>query len=137
MELKDYQNRTLDAFARWQNELVAAQVRSEAAITALEQAGADVLPEYRNYPKSAWQKLAVIGEVPYPARPYVERTADANFPIPHICFKVPTGGGKTLLGAAALERLNRNSGLGVVDGSKQRHLPADQGEAVGSAASIP
>ena len=111
MELKDYQTRTLNAFTRWQNELVAAQVQSEAAIAALEQAGAVVLPEYRNYPKSAWRKLADIGEVPYPARPYVDRTADADFPIPHVCFKVPTGGGKTLLGAAALERLNQSSGL--------------------------
>ena len=42
---------------------------------------------------------------------YVDRTDDANRPIPHICFKVPTGGGKTLLAAAALERLNRQTGL--------------------------
>ncbi len=42
---------------------------------------------------------------------YVSRTDDAGRPIPHICFKVPTGGGKTLLAAAALERLNRQTGL--------------------------
>ena len=112
MELKDYQSRTLDAFTRWRNELAAAQVRSETAIAALlEQVGADVPVDVRNYPKSAWQKLAEAGEVAKPATPYVERTAAAGFPIPHICFKVPTGGGKTLLGAAALERLNWNSGL--------------------------
>ena len=111
MELKDYQTRTLDTFTRWQNELAAAQVRSETAIAALEQVGADVPADVRNHPKTAWQKLAESGDVANPARPYVERTAAAGFPIPHICFKVPTGGGKTLLGAAALERLNRNSGL--------------------------
>ena len=48
---------------------------------------------------------------PFGSRPYVDRTAATGFPIPHVCFKVPTGGGKTLLGAAALERLNRFSGL--------------------------
>ncbi len=42
---------------------------------------------------------------------YVTRTDDANRPIPHICFKVPTGGGKTLIAAAALERLHRQRGL--------------------------
>ncbi|OOV35891.1 hypothetical protein BO98_02625 [Candidatus Synechococcus spongiarum LMB bulk10D] len=118
MELKDYQIRTLDAFTRWRNELAAAQVRSKRTIAALEKIGEDVPADIRNYPKSAWQKLAGTGEVAKPATPYVERTADkdfpsphAGFPIPHICFKVPTGGGKTLLGAAALERLNQSSGL--------------------------
>ena len=111
MELKDYQTRTLGAFTRWRTELATAEARSETAVAALEQVGADIPPDIRNFPKSAWQKLAEAGEVANPARLYVERTASAGFPIPHICFKVPTGGGKTLLGAAALERLNRNTGL--------------------------
>ncbi len=113
MELKDYQTRTLDVFERWQKELTAAQARSEVAVAALEQVGAEIPPDIRNYPKSAWQKMAETGEVASGARPYVERTAAAGFPIPHICFKVPTGGGKTLLGAAALERLNRSNGLAL------------------------
>ena len=111
MELKDYQTRTLDAFTRWRTELSTAEARSETAVAALEQVGADVPADVRNHPKTAWQKLAETGEVANPARPYVERTAAAGFPIPHICFKVPTGGGKTLLGAAALERLNQSNGL--------------------------
>ena len=44
-------------------------------------------------------------------RIHVNRTDGGGRPIPHICFKVPTGGGKTLLAAAALERLNRQTGL--------------------------
>ena len=111
MELKEYQTHTLNAFARWQNELTAAQARSEVAVAALEQVGADIPPDIRNYPKSAWQKMAETGDVASSARPYVERTAASGFPIPHICFKVPTGGGKTLLGAGALERMNRPTGL--------------------------
>ena len=105
MELKEYQTHTLDAFTRWRNELAAAQVRTEVAVSALQQVGADIPDDVRNYPKSAWQKLASAGEVAHSSRPYVERTASDGFPIPHICFKVPTGGGKTLLAAAALERL--------------------------------
>jgi len=111
MELKEYQIRALDAFTRWRNELAAAQARSATAVAALEQAGVPVLADIRNHPKSAWQTLAKAGEVAKPFMPYVERTAAAGFPIPHLCFKAPTGGGKTLLGAAALERLNQSSGL--------------------------
>ena len=111
MELKDYQIRTLDAFTKWNNELAAAKLRSETAVAALQGVGAEIPADVRNYPKSAWQKLSDVGEVAYSSRPYVDRTATAEFPIPHICFKVPTGGGKTLLAAAALERLDQNSGL--------------------------
>ena len=111
MELKDYQTRTLNAFTRWQNELAAAQLEAAEDIGYYERRGRTPPEGVGNYSKIAWQKLADIGEVPYPTRPYVERTADADFPIPHLCLKVPTGGGKTLLGAAALERLNSGSGL--------------------------
>ena len=111
MEPKEYQERVLDAFTQWKNELNAAEQKSKAAINALEQIGADIPPDTRNYPKTAWQKLAETCEIASGSGSYAERTAEAGFPIPHICFKVPTGGGKTLLGAAALERLNKNSGL--------------------------
>ena len=111
MELKDYQIRTLEAFTRWRNELAVAETQSDVAVAALQGVGADVPPEVRNYPKAAWQKLAATGEVAHGSRPYVDRTAAAGFPIPHTCLKVPTGGGKTLLAAAALERLDQNTGL--------------------------
>ena len=91
--------------------MTEAQEQSETVIATLESIGADIPSDVRNYPKTAWGKLAAAGEVAGSAGPYVERTATAGFPIPHICFKVPTGGGKTLLGAAALERLNQPTGL--------------------------
>ena len=111
MELKEYQTRALDAFERWRDALAAAQTQSETAVAALQAAGVDLPADIRNYPKTAWLRLSESGEVAPTAGPYVDRTADAGFPIPHICFKVPTGGGKTLLAAAALERLNRPTGL--------------------------
>ena len=55
--------------------------------------------------------MAQSGGVAETAGEYASRTDDAGRPIPHVCFKVPTGGGKTLLAAAALERLNRQTGL--------------------------
>ena len=90
---------------------MAAQLEAAEDISYYTGRGRPVPEDVGNYPKNAWQKLAAGGEVANPTRPYVERTAAADLPIPHICFKVPTGGGKTLLGAAALERLNQNNGL--------------------------
>ena len=113
MELKTYQLRVLDAFSRWLEVLKDAQNRSDAAVETLKEQEVDisVINEARNYPKTAWNRLKQNGEVAASAGDYVPRTDDANRPIPHICFKVPTGGGKTLLAAAALERLHQQTGL--------------------------
>ncbi len=111
MELKDYQRRTLDAFSLWRTELAKAQAESEKSVSVLEGANLPVPADTRNYPKKAWEALASTGNVAHVSRPYVDRTATAGDPIPHVCFKIPTGGGKTLLGAGAIERLNRTSGL--------------------------
>ena len=113
MELKDYQANALEAFAAWLEALTSARLQSEAAITALKQAGPAITisEELYNYPKIAWQQLKDAGQVAATAGDYVSRTDDAGRPIPHVCFKVPTGGGKTLLAAAALQRLRRQTGL--------------------------
>lgn len=113
MELKDYQTNALEAFAGWLDALTTARLQSEAAVNALKQAGPAITisEELYNFPKIAWQQLKDAGRVADTAGEYVSRTDDANRPIPHICFKVPTGGGKTLLAAAALQRLRRQTGL--------------------------
>ena len=112
MELKVYQQNALDAFSRWLEALEEARNNSEKAIEALKQAGVDSIPdELHNYPQKAWQNLKQNDGVAPTAGDYVTRTDDAKRPIPHVCFKVPTGGGKTLLAASALERLHRQRGL--------------------------
>ena len=73
----------------------------------------EVPDEIRNFPKTAWQRLNEAGGVAQTAGEYVSRTDEAGRPISHVCFKVPTGGGKTLLAAAALERLHRQTGLSL------------------------
>ncbi len=111
MELKEYQAKTLDAFSEWLRELDKAGQEAAKGVAALESVGLDVPAEMRNYPRRAWESLAAAGGVADPKRAYVARTDEAGHPIPHVCFKIPTGGGKTLLGAAALERMNRSRGL--------------------------
>ena len=112
MELKEYQVSTLDAFTRWLDELGSAKEESAKAAEALREVEVDIPDDVLNYPKTAWQDLAASGGVAETAgKEYVSRADDAGRPIPHICFKIPTGGGKTLLATAALERLNRQTGL--------------------------
>ena len=115
LELKIYQRDTLDAFSNYLEVLEQEQQTSETTIAHLKQVGSsisdDVFNEIRNYPKTAWKKLAENGDIAATAGEYVDRKDGADRPIPHICFKVPTGGGKTLLAASALERLNRQRGL--------------------------
>ena len=135
MELKIYQQNALEAFSHWLEELSEAQKTSTAAIEALgEQAGMDeILNKLRNYPETAWQNLKQKGGVASTAGDYISRTDDAKRPIPHVCFKVPTGGGKTLLAASALERLHRQRGLTLWDRANQGDLRTNKSSFMGKA----
>ena len=94
MELKNYQVAALEAFASWRDALMDAGAKSETTVATLEGMGVDVPEDVPNYPKTAWQQLVKSGGVADSAGAYASRTDDAGRPIPHVCFKVPTGGGK-------------------------------------------
>ena len=111
MELKEYQTRALEAFVRWRRTLEDAARDSRRIIAIREEAGEPVSPMLRDWPRSAWTRLANAGGVADADAGYAVRTDDAGRPIPHVCLKVPTGGGKTLIAAAALERVDRPTGL--------------------------
>ena len=113
MELKEYQSEAIEAFGRWLEALARAERQSRETSAALENAGMQVPEPIRDYPRAAWDALAGAGGVAPGAGQYVGRTDAAGRPIPHVCLKVPTGGGKTLLAAAALERLGRQTGLAL------------------------
>ena len=138
MELKEYQRGALDAFSRWLETLAEIKRDSETMIEALKQIRVDapIPAEFRNYPKTAWKKLKENGGVAATAGEYVDRTDAANRPIPHICFKVPTGGGKTLLVAAALERLPWQRG-GPMDRAEQGDLCPNKGSPMGQTTPLP
>ena len=109
--LKEYQSGAIGAFGRWLEELASAERQLRKASAALESTGVPIPEPIRDYPKAAWDALARAKGVAPGAGPHVSRTDAAGRPIPHVCLKVPTGGGKTLLAAAALERLGRQTGL--------------------------
>ena len=108
MDLNKYQETALNRFGRWLDTLNVERGTSEAMADLLRQAGYDA-QDTGNYPKKSWAAMASRKDVPNES--YVDREDGASRPIPHICFKIPTGGGKTLMAAAVLERLSLRTGL--------------------------
>ena len=113
MELKEYQVQALDTFVQWHEALVEAFHTCKDLMKGVDQGmGEKYLSEdVRHYPQMAWREFVGSGNIAKSAGDYVKRTDEANRPIPHVCFKIPTGGGKTLLAASVLERLNRPTGF--------------------------
>ena len=112
MQLKDYQNRALSALDEWLRKLDAARRASREISSVLEAVGHSLSEEDANWPKKTWEGLRSGDQLPISQSelPYKSRTTSGNDPIPHACLKIPTGGGKTLLGAAAVERILMHSG---------------------------
>ena len=109
----------LDQLDRWLDALKEARLKCEKATKALEESGVDVPEELKNYPLAAWKSLKEQNVLPAVQNQdgnsevpdYISRTATSGEPAPHICLKIPTGGGKTLLGVAALERIKQDTGF--------------------------
>lgn len=110
MELKEYQQGVLTKLDRYLAVLVERREDAEAYVEFQKGRGKDApLPDYC---REAWDKLNVERLLPYlyqngnpVVAPYISRHDGLERAIPNICFKVPTGGGKTLLAAASLERI--------------------------------
>ncbi len=114
MEFKEYQNGVLNKFDRYLATLVEKREDAEAFIEFQKQRGKEVTLE--DYPRSTWDQLnneRVLPEMRSTdgsrlVAPHLTRRDGLQRSFPNICFKVPTGGGKTLLAAAALERIQTN-----------------------------
>lgn len=103
MRLKDYQVAALDQLSGWLKHLGEAEAKAAKTRAAIE-----ALPE------------DVRASVPLPADPVVTAWADSDTAspdawrslkdgmdreIPHVCLKLPTGGGKTRLAAEGADRI--------------------------------
>ena len=118
MQLKNYQQKAIDDLDRWLDALKSAREEITDAEEFYAQKKKPVPDGQKNYPHAAWHILKEQGNLPrieedgkMEAPDHISRTATSGAPIPHVCLKVPTGGGKTLLGVAALERIRRDTGL--------------------------
>ena len=106
MELKDYQQKVLENL-----EIFLEQLKSEFAEKKdyyefqLSKNKEAIDPEKSDYSQLAWtrckEKIIIKSE-------YSSRFDELARNIPNICFKVPTGGGKTFLATHALRQINQD-----------------------------
>ena len=118
MQLKNYQQKAIDDLDRWLDALKSARKDTADAEEFYARKKNPVPDDLKDYPRIAWNILKDQGTLPriekdgkMEAPDHITRTATSGAPIPHVCLKVPTGGGKTLLGVAALERIKRDTGF--------------------------
>lgn len=118
VEFKEYQQRVLDTFDAYLDELIVRRDKLLVARQALEAAGQDTSIVPDNISEKSWEALNDKGALPaYRAHiAYSPRHDGTGRRVPNVCLKVPTGGGKTLLACAATARLvnrfqKRNTGF--------------------------
>ena len=124
VSLKKFQSEALAALGVYLDELKRQQAAAEAAaprvLAAME--GLDDREELAraagDYPNKTWAALQRARRLPpaFAAQPHSSRYDGAGRPVPNVCLKVPTGGGKTLLAAASVGRVfsswfGRHTGL--------------------------
>lgn len=101
MELKTYQQEALEALDRYLEALETSRKKG------------------RDNPKKTWNSLRDAGTLPsIPNKKgknsipkHIRRKSTSGNQIPHVCMKIPTGGGKTLLGVEALRHLKVKTGF--------------------------
>lgn len=112
MELKDYQTKVLEDLSRYLALL--GDKRAEAEDFVQFQASKGKIAKLADYCRETWDELNNQRLLPLlrdeggnvSVAEHVARRDGLGEPVPNVCMKVPTGGGKTLLAACALERIN-------------------------------
>jgi type III restriction enzyme len=112
VELKDYQSKVIERLDRYLTILREKQIEAEEYAEFQRSKGRPV--DARNFCVDAWDALNAQRLLPLfrdrhgvaHIAGYIDRRDGLNRPIPNICLKVPTAGGKTLLATAAIERIN-------------------------------
>ena len=95
MLLKEYQQRALVT--------VRTHLETLAEIRAKASQAAEWLADY-DWARAAWERGVREKVIPYSA--YVPRSNGLDEPLPTMCLKIPTGGGKTLLAAKIIDLVN-------------------------------
>ncbi len=111
LALKDYQEKALETLSSYLAVLKDAQEKERRQNKKLADAGEEE-PLDEDWPMRGWKNF----QEGRPTAEWKNRMDGCDRPVPNICLKIPTGGGKTLLGVHAVERVNgeffrRNNGL--------------------------
>ena len=120
LSLKDFQIRVLSRLDDYVVELSRFRDAVEGKAEALRvfEDQPELLRQAKDFPKKAWEAMKRDGKLPraFAGATHSSRFDGAGNAIPNVCFKIPTGGGKTLLAAATVARvlplyLKRQAGL--------------------------
>ena len=113
MELKVYQRRVLERFDEYIKALESEYIDAVEYYEFQKNKGREVT--LQDFSKATWDKLKSEHKLPRFKSPkglimpsHVGRHDSLLRPIPHVCLKVPTGGGKTLLAAEGIGNLHRD-----------------------------
>lgn len=106
MELKDFQQAVLDTCDGYLDALVEQRLRTRE-LEKLSRAQPALKIPVPDFTAEAWNVLRAGGKLPESRakKPFSPRTDGAGRPVPAVTFKIPTGGGKTLLAAQAVSRI--------------------------------
>ena len=113
MEFKEYQLGVLRKFDRFLSVLSEQVEKIEKIRTVIKESGMDPASVLSDPCTAAWDQLNNERRLPTlldqdgneVIAPYLVRKDGFGKSIPNICIKMPTGGGKTLLAASSVERL--------------------------------
>ncbi|MDD2741188.1 MAG: DEAD/DEAH box helicase family protein [Rhodocyclaceae bacterium] len=104
----DYQSRVLTRLDDYLAELSAQKRKADKIWAAnAEETDPDLIRPVPDFPLKTWDALKSAGKIPESRQgiPYSSRLDGIGRAIPNIVFKVPTGGGKTLLAVASLAKI--------------------------------
>lgn len=111
LAFKDYQQRVLDLFDTYLAELAAAKIKANKIDHANKlQDDPDLRLPKLDWPATAWKAMQAKGLIPqrkvgnYLA-PFSPRFDELGNVVPAVCYKIPTGGGKTLLATASVSAI--------------------------------
>ena len=122
MELKEFQELCLEKLDYYLKLLKKEYIEEKDEVEFHTSKGRDRKIEY--YCQKTWNKLQTEGKLPKLKNkkgqlhipPYQNKKDGLGNLIPNVCLKVPTGGGKTLIGISSIEKINfdyfkKNTGL--------------------------
>ena len=122
IQLKEFQELVLEKLDDYLDILKEEYTIEKDTVEFQKSKGREI--EIEAYCRKTWEKLNENGKLPslrdnkgnVQTLDYIEKEDGLGNLIPNICLKVPTGGGKTLLGVSAVEKINtsyfsKNTGL--------------------------
>lgn len=117
MEFKDYQQTVLDTLDAYLDELKIQLINAEG-VEKIRKANPKLAIAAPDFCGESWEAIRKQDKLPKIRhdKPYSPRVDGIGRAVPNITFKVPTGGGKTLLATASVSRifgnlLNTNTGF--------------------------